>query len=316
MGDQEDGHAKLVAQLEQQFQNLRLDGDVEGRGRLVRNQEARAADQGHRDHHPLAKAARELVGILIIAPLHSTDADQIEHFQNLGTVGLAMEPERFADLEPNLQGRVQAGHRLLEDHADLVAADLPHAGVVELEQIPAVQQDFSALDHGRRHRQQAHDRARRHALAAAALAHQADDPAGADRKIETVDHARDTRLAAKAERKILDHQQRADAAGGGMISCHRLLEDHPWEVEGNHPVRLIDDLRDPKIAADAAQHVSVDRGQTAACCQQVDHGAERIARRLKQVRADTGGDLVALLVQMPADRPWRREAREREGPHP
>jgi hypothetical protein len=51
-----------------QLQDLGLHGHVEGRRGLVGDQELRAGDERHRDHHPLAHAARELVGIEVDPP--------------------------------------------------------------------------------------------------------------------------------------------------------------------------------------------------------------------------------------------------------
>ena len=51
-------------QLLDQLQNLRLDRDVQRGRRLVGDHELRVAGQGHGDHHALAHAARQLVGIL------------------------------------------------------------------------------------------------------------------------------------------------------------------------------------------------------------------------------------------------------------
>jgi hypothetical protein len=45
VGDEQDGDAELVAQAPQQPQDLRLDGDVEGRGRLVGDEQRRGARQ-------------------------------------------------------------------------------------------------------------------------------------------------------------------------------------------------------------------------------------------------------------------------------
>ena len=64
VGDEDDGQPELAAQRLQQLQDLRLDHHVEGGGRLVADDQARPAGEGHRDHHPLAHAAAELVGIL------------------------------------------------------------------------------------------------------------------------------------------------------------------------------------------------------------------------------------------------------------
>ena len=80
--------------------------------------------------------------------------------------------DRFADLIADGENRIERGHRLLEDHRDLVAADFAHLFIAELEKILATVEDFAADDFSRRRRDQPHDRKRSHALAAARLAHQ------------------------------------------------------------------------------------------------------------------------------------------------
>ena len=62
VGDEDEGQAELLAQLLQQLQDLRLDHHVQGRRRLVADDDGRVAGQGHRDHRPLAHPARQLVG--------------------------------------------------------------------------------------------------------------------------------------------------------------------------------------------------------------------------------------------------------------
>ena len=59
--DPDDRHARLAPEPFHQIQDLRLNGDVEGGGRLVRDQHLRAAGERDGDHHPLAHAARELM---------------------------------------------------------------------------------------------------------------------------------------------------------------------------------------------------------------------------------------------------------------
>ena len=63
VGDEHKPHAVVAALPHQKIEDLRLDGDIERRGRLVRDQEFWPAGKRHRDHDPLAHAARELVGI-------------------------------------------------------------------------------------------------------------------------------------------------------------------------------------------------------------------------------------------------------------
>ena len=50
-------------QILQKLQDLRLDGDVEGGGRLVGDQEIGLVGERHRDHHALTLAAGKLVRV-------------------------------------------------------------------------------------------------------------------------------------------------------------------------------------------------------------------------------------------------------------
>ena len=79
VGDQEDRHPEPLAQLEQQLEDLRLDRHVERGRRLVGDEQLRVAGERHRDHHPLAHAAGELVRVVVAAALRLGDADELEH---------------------------------------------------------------------------------------------------------------------------------------------------------------------------------------------------------------------------------------------
>ena len=63
VGDEDDRHAELALQFGQEHQDLRLDGYVERRRRLVGDQDVGIVGQGHRDHDALALAARHFVRI-------------------------------------------------------------------------------------------------------------------------------------------------------------------------------------------------------------------------------------------------------------
>ena len=64
VGDDDHGQAELLRQPAQQLQDLRLDGDIERRGRFIgKNQFGPAADRDG-DHHALAHAAAQLVRIV------------------------------------------------------------------------------------------------------------------------------------------------------------------------------------------------------------------------------------------------------------
>ena len=63
VGDQEDGGVLGGADLSEQPKHLRLDRDVEGRRRLVRDDELRLTGQPHGDGGSLQHPARILVGV-------------------------------------------------------------------------------------------------------------------------------------------------------------------------------------------------------------------------------------------------------------
>ena len=77
-------------------------------------------------------------------------ADEVEEFEGApARVALgvpAMEHQDLADLPLDRVQRVERGHRLLEDHRDLVAADLAHRGVGQVEQVLPHEADLAVCD--------------------------------------------------------------------------------------------------------------------------------------------------------------------------
>ena len=160
VGDQQHGHAALALELREQVENLRLDGDVKGGGRLVGNQQVGLAGQRDGDHHALLHAAGKLERILAQPPLGVGDANLAQQVEHAPAGRLAAQTavavEDFADLHADLQHGVEAGRRLLEDHRDARAAHLAHVGFGQGQQFLAFQPDAAAGDAPGR-RQQAHD---------------------------------------------------------------------------------------------------------------------------------------------------------------
>ena len=70
---------RLVADVHQQPQDLRLDGHVERRGRLVGDQDLRIAGQRRCDHRALAHATGELVRIAVVLARRVGEADLRQH---------------------------------------------------------------------------------------------------------------------------------------------------------------------------------------------------------------------------------------------
>ena len=104
----------------------------------------RIAGEPDRDHHALAHAAGELMRILVEPALGVGDADQPQQLDGararLRLAHAEMDEQRLHDLQADRQDRIERGHRLLEDHRDVAAADLAHLLVGELEQVAAVEQ--------------------------------------------------------------------------------------------------------------------------------------------------------------------------------
>ena len=209
MGDQENGEAEFALQRREQPQDLRLHGDVERGGRLVGDQQFGIAHQRHRDHDALAQSARELMRKLAEPHLRRGDADAAHQFdrplQCRRARAALVAGQHFSHLRADRKGRVEAGHRLLEDHRDAIAAQPRHLAVRQRQQIRA----------GKAHSlggtlaatgEQVHDRKRGHRLAAAGFADQAMGLALLDLERGAA-HRRTA--AAEGHLEILDLQQRA-----------------------------------------------------------------------------------------------------------
>ena len=179
VGDDDDRHAELVAQVHHQVEDLRLDRDVERGRRLVGDQQARAAGQRDRQHHPLALAAGELVRIVGHAARRRWDADLLQHLQRPRVQRALrqafMRADRLHDLLADGEHRVERGHRLLEHHGDAGPANALHARIRECGQHLAGEAHLAGGDARGRLRQQAHDGQRGDALAAAGFPDDAED---------------------------------------------------------------------------------------------------------------------------------------------
>ena len=173
MRDEEDRHPLFVLQNLEQLQDLRLDRDVERGRRLVGDEQLRLAGQRHRDHHALTHAAGEAMRIFVEARLRRRNANPLEQTNGLGlgrrARHAAVVDQRLGDLEADGQHRVEAGHRLLEDHRDVVAAHAPHRLFRQRQEIAARELD-AALDTAALPRNQPHDGERGDALARARFA--------------------------------------------------------------------------------------------------------------------------------------------------
>ena len=81
-----------------------------------------------------------------------------------------MQLDGLDNLLADLCGRVHAGHRVLENHSDFLAANFLHFFFAGLHDVVPGQIDAAFDDARRGHRVELHNRLRGHGLAAAALA--------------------------------------------------------------------------------------------------------------------------------------------------
>ncbi|MND79750.1 hypothetical protein D3C80_715010 [compost metagenome] len=84
--------------------------------------------------------------------------------EGLGIGKITMPFQGFRELEADGQNRIEAGHRLLEDHCRLITAQGLHGLRRQIEHIAAVEQ-YPAVDPACRIGQEPHDCKSRNALA-------------------------------------------------------------------------------------------------------------------------------------------------------
>ena len=174
MGDEQHRQPLGRLQLGQQVQDLRLHRHIQRRRRLIGNEQLRPIGQRHRDHHPLALPARQLVRIGGQPFFGIADADPQKKRQRplprRLTLQRLMQREAFANLPLNRVQGVQTGHRLLEDKADVIAPHPTQFPLARPNHLAAKVGDRPA--HNRIVRQQPDGRQRRDRLARPAFAHQ------------------------------------------------------------------------------------------------------------------------------------------------
>ena len=179
VGDENDGGAEIPLAVADEVEHLFLDGDVEGGGGFVADEEFGFGDQCHGDHHALAHAAGELVGVGMDALFGIGDADLGEGVDGAGECGfsaeLLVEFERLGELVADAHEGVERGHRILEDHRDALAADFQEFLLGSFEEIGAGEHGGAALDAAGWHGDEAKQGIAGDRFAGAGLA---DDPEG------------------------------------------------------------------------------------------------------------------------------------------
>ena len=206
MRDQHDGRAMLRAQALQQRDDLRLHRNIERRGRLVRDDELRLGGERERQHDALAHAAGKLVRIVVDARVRRRDADLFKQrerpFSRRGFRQRRVRADGFDQLLADPVERVEAGERVLEHHADALAADLAHRLGRQIVDPLAAQQHLPARDAAGRLDQPDHRRAGDR-LAGAGLADHAEHFAGPDVERDVVDGGENPAPGRKLDLEVL-----------------------------------------------------------------------------------------------------------------
>ena len=209
VGDEHHREAEFVAQLVEQFDDLLLNGDVEGGGGLVCDDELGVAGQRHGDEDALALASRELVriGVEGSVGVEPDELQQILHRPRSPAFG------QLFHLGFDEHRRVEGGQRVLVDHRELVPAQRVALGGRELQEILAVVEDLAG-DFGPGI-EQSHDCKGRDGLAAARFAHEAHRFARPHREADVVHHV-DVAVARELDAQILDLKKRRLLGNGNV----------------------------------------------------------------------------------------------------
>src|SRR6202008_4198595 len=114
---------------------------------------------------------------------------------------------------------VERGHRLLEDHGDAFAPDIPHPLVIERQQVGALEPYLAADDAAGRVGHQPHDRERAYALAAAGFADDRQRLAAGDGERKIVDGAEQASIREELRLQVLRLQHRLVAGRAHQPRC-------------------------------------------------------------------------------------------------
>ena len=201
-----------------QIEDGRLRGDVQRSRRFVEDQQPWPGDQRHGDAHALLHATAELMRIAPGDGGSIGDPDVLEHGDGLPAALRRGDPvvqaHDLGDLLADAHGRVERIQRILRDQADRLAPQLAQRVRVGGHEVLAAEQDAPAAD-ARIRGEEAHQRQRQGAFAAAAFADEAVDFAGRNLQRDIAQHARPARGEAILDRERL----RGDHRRGVHSSC-------------------------------------------------------------------------------------------------
>ena len=138
-------HAKIFLQLLQKTDDLFLHRDIQGSCRLIRKKKLRSGSKRNGNHRPLPHASGELMRICRKTLLCRRNSNHLHQPHCLSFLLLPAHflLEGFHNLLSDRLHRIQRCHRLLENHADVPAADFPKLRFRHFPQILSVKQNLS-----------------------------------------------------------------------------------------------------------------------------------------------------------------------------
>ena len=124
--------------------------DVQPARRLVRDQQLGAGAQRHRDEHALRHAAADLVGVGIDPALRVVQPEPAQHVDGMlpgrRPRCAAMGAQGGPNLKSDRMQWAERAARVLRDERHVTAAPRPSPGLVERQQVLAVEQHLAAED--------------------------------------------------------------------------------------------------------------------------------------------------------------------------
>ena len=202
------------------LEDLGLDGDVEGRGRLVGDDDVGVVGDGHGDHRP-AGACRRRTRAGTPWPARRrwgcrpASSSSTRLLCGLGLADVAVDPDGLGDLVADRVDGREGRQRVLEDHRDARRPAARRAPGRAGRAAPRPGTGREPRDAGRR-REQAHDGQRRHRLAGARLADDAEHLARGEGVAQAPDGLRPCRSRSGTRRGGRGPRARPRACGRGV----------------------------------------------------------------------------------------------------
>ena len=211
VADVQHRRAPLADQVADEVQHGGLGGGIQGRGRLVEDQEPWIGGEGHGDHDALEHPAAGLVGV---GARHAARVGQAHRREDISHaslgVGAGQAPAHLKGLGHLLaeaQARVQRREGVLRHQRQARPPDAHHLPRVEIQEAAPLE-GHRARTHGARRGEVAHDGQGGRGLARPRLADQAARLAGQDVKGEVADRLDPAAAVPIGHREAVDVERR------------------------------------------------------------------------------------------------------------